>query len=251
MAEVVSSNWQNDRACRLEDYALLGIPEYWIADYQGPGAEIDPEIDHLYRDQYRRRFKWIRANLFRLELQQHLQQDATALIGILQLAGSWNPLEDGKLTDVLRGKTCKIVPSFSTTTCPGRLLGDYLIDSAGGAGHRIGQQADEILCHLFLPAEEDEVDLTSEALQIWQRAIEANPALKGMIEKLPDVVYSTKEHEPTGTDPEGVLPYLRTDSSTDALAWIRTTTASLSRKCEFYTWHGAVLIPQPCPVIPT
>ena len=40
MAEVVSSNWQNDYARKLEDYALLGIPEYWIADYQGLGGEL-------------------------------------------------------------------------------------------------------------------------------------------------------------------------------------------------------------------
>ncbi|ASC71010.1 hypothetical protein XM38_019590 [Halomicronema hongdechloris C2206] len=40
VAEVVSSNWQNDYARKLEDYALLGIPEYWIADYQGLGGEF-------------------------------------------------------------------------------------------------------------------------------------------------------------------------------------------------------------------
>jgi hypothetical protein len=62
--------------------------------------------------------------------------------------------------------------------------------------------------------------LSFEALQIWQSAINANPALKGMIEKLPDVVYSTREHEPTGSEPEGVLLYLRTDSGTDALSWL-------------------------------
>jgi hypothetical protein len=148
-----------------------------------------------------------------------------------------------------------------------------LIQRAGRVD-RIGQQAEEILCYSFLPAEgveqlinqrgrlrdrlnenqevvgtdeaffedeqaremllnlynersgvldeadEGDVDLTSEALQIWQSAIDANPALKGMIEKLPDVVYSTREHEPTGSDPEGVLLYLRTDSGTDALAWV-------------------------------
>jgi hypothetical protein len=148
-----------------------------------------------------------------------------------------------------------------------------LIQRAGRVD-RIGQQADEILCYSFLPAEgverlinlrgrlrdrlnenqevvgtdeaffedeqaremllnlynersgvldetdEGEVDLTSEALQIWQSAIDANPALKGMIEKLPDVVYSTREHESTVSDPEGVLLYLRTDSGTDALAWV-------------------------------
>lgn len=40
VAEVVSGNWQNDYARKLEDYALLGIPEYWIADYQGLGGEF-------------------------------------------------------------------------------------------------------------------------------------------------------------------------------------------------------------------
>ena len=40
VAEVVSSNWQNDYARKFGDYALLGIPEYWIADYQGLGGEF-------------------------------------------------------------------------------------------------------------------------------------------------------------------------------------------------------------------
>jgi len=38
VAEVVSSNWQNDYARKVEDYAALGIPEYWIADYEGLGG---------------------------------------------------------------------------------------------------------------------------------------------------------------------------------------------------------------------
>jgi Uma2 family endonuclease len=38
VAEVVSSNWQNDYARKVEDYAALGIPEYWIADYAGLGG---------------------------------------------------------------------------------------------------------------------------------------------------------------------------------------------------------------------
>ena len=308
------------------------------------------EIYRLYRDQYPRRFKWIRANLFRPELQQHLQQDAAALIGILQLAGSWNPVEDGKLValvDLLQQQhpTDKVLiftqfadtarylatalqaqgitqiglatgqstdptalawrfsPISNEKSIPAaeqlRVLvatdvlseGQNLQDCAiilnydlpwaiirliqrAGRVDRIGQQADEILCYSFLPAEgverlinlrgrlrdrlnenqevvgtdeaffedeqaremllnlynersgvldeadEGEVDLTSEALQIWQSAIDANPALKGMIEKLPDVVYSTREHESTVSDPEGVLLYLRTDSGTDALAWV-------------------------------
>ncbi|MBE9139725.1 Uma2 family endonuclease [Nodosilinea sp. LEGE 07088] len=38
VAEVVSGNWQNDYARKVEDYAVLGIPEYWIADYAGLGG---------------------------------------------------------------------------------------------------------------------------------------------------------------------------------------------------------------------
>ena len=38
VAEVVSSNWQNDYARKVEDYATLGIPEYWIADHAGLGG---------------------------------------------------------------------------------------------------------------------------------------------------------------------------------------------------------------------
>jgi Uma2 family endonuclease len=38
IVEVVSTNWQNDYARKSEDYALLGVPEYWITDYQGLGG---------------------------------------------------------------------------------------------------------------------------------------------------------------------------------------------------------------------
>jgi len=308
------------------------------------------EIYRLYREQYSRRFKWIRADLFRPQLRQNLQQDATALSGILQLAGNWNPALDGKLKALVAllqeqhptEKVLIFTQFADTARYLARALADLSIQQVGlatgqsadptalawrfspisnqkeipeteqlrvlvatdvlsegqnlqdcaiilnydlpwaiirliqraGRVDRIGQQAEEILCYSFLPAEgverlinlrgrlrdrlnenqevvgtdeaffedeqaqemllnlynersgvldevdEGEVDLTSEALQIWQSAIEANPALKGMIEKLPDVVYATREHEPTGADPEGVLLYLRTDSGTDALAWV-------------------------------
>lgn len=38
VVEVVSSNWQNDYARKVEDYAILGVPEYWIVDYLGVGG---------------------------------------------------------------------------------------------------------------------------------------------------------------------------------------------------------------------
>jgi Uma2 family endonuclease len=38
VVEVVSTNWQDDYARKLEEYALLGIAEYWIVDYLGIGG---------------------------------------------------------------------------------------------------------------------------------------------------------------------------------------------------------------------
>ena len=38
VVEVVSTNWQNDYARKSEDYALFGVPEYWIVDYLGLGG---------------------------------------------------------------------------------------------------------------------------------------------------------------------------------------------------------------------
>jgi Uma2 family endonuclease len=37
--EVVSTNWSDDYALKLENYESLGIPEYWICDYLGLGGK--------------------------------------------------------------------------------------------------------------------------------------------------------------------------------------------------------------------
>lgn len=38
VVEVVSTNWETDYARKVEEYALLGIPEYWIVDYRSLGG---------------------------------------------------------------------------------------------------------------------------------------------------------------------------------------------------------------------
>ena len=87
--------------------------------------------------------------------------------------------------------------------------------------------ADQVILDLYhekagvFDVEEDsEVDLTSEAFQIWKNATDTNSALKRAIEQLPSVVYSTRAHTPTRTQPEGVLLYMRTTEGNDALAWV-------------------------------
>lgn len=36
--EVVSTNWHDDYALKLDSYEAMGIPEYWIVDYLGLGG---------------------------------------------------------------------------------------------------------------------------------------------------------------------------------------------------------------------
>jgi len=72
-----------------------------------------------------------------------------------------------------------------------------------------------------LDGEEDtEVDLTSEAFQIWKNATDGNPALKKTIEEMSNVVYSTRAHIPQPLQPEGVLLYMKTTEGNDSLIWV-------------------------------
>jgi Uma2 family endonuclease len=36
--EAIGTNWETDYARKVEEYALLGIPEYWIVDFIGLGG---------------------------------------------------------------------------------------------------------------------------------------------------------------------------------------------------------------------
>lgn len=65
-----------------------------------------------------------------------------------------------------------------------------------------------------------EVDLASYAYQIWKNATDADPSLVAKIEALPNVVFATKAHIVTLASPKGVLVYMRTAQSNDALAWM-------------------------------
>ena len=67
---------------------------------------------------------------------------------------------------------------------------------------------------------DNDVDLASHAYQIWKNAITENPNLEKIITKLPSVVYSTKSHISTDTQPDGALVYIRTGEDNDALAWV-------------------------------
>lgn len=175
-------------------------------------------------------------------------------------------------TDVLSEgqnlQDCAIVVNYDLPWAIIRLI------QRAGRVDRIGQQAEEIICYTFLPAEgveriirlrerirsrlrenaevigtdeaffeddqnnqavvdlynekaglldgdaDGEVDLASYAYQIWNNAIKDDPGLQKMIPELPPVVYSTKAFTPAGSEPGGVLVYMRTTEGNDALVWV-------------------------------
>lgn len=144
-----------------------------------------------------------------------------------------------------------------------------LIQRAGRVD-RIGQEANEIFCYSFFPADkvekiiklrkrlndrinenasivgsdevffegnaknlkdmyneksgvldddedDSDVDLASQAYQIWKNATDANPKLKYIIPELSDVIYSTKRAESPLHD--GVVTYIKTHNDYDVLTW--------------------------------
>ncbi len=143
-----------------------------------------------------------------------------------------------------------------------------LIQRAGRVD-RIGQEAEEIYCYSFFPAEgveniirlrtrlnerinenanivgsdevffegneqnlrdmyneksgslddedDNDVDLASQAYQIWKNATDANPKLKQIIPALSNIIYSTKKAENAVED--GVITYAKTHNDYDVLTW--------------------------------
>jgi len=73
---------------------------------------------------------------------------------------------------------------------------------------------------IFDGEDEGEVDLASYAYQIWKNAIDKDPKLQKIISELPPVVYSTRQHQSSQQEPEGVLVYMKTTDGNDALAWV-------------------------------
>ena len=64
---------------------------------------------------------------------------------------------------------------------------------------------------------DSDVDLSSQAYQIWQKAIKSNPKLKEIIPALSDMIYATKATEPDR--PDGVITFCRTYNDFDILSW--------------------------------
>jgi superfamily II DNA or RNA helicase len=75
----------------------------------------------------------------------------------------------------------------------------------------------------LLDDDEGEVDLTSQAYEIWNQAAMANPALKKIIPAMPDVVYSTKSGESGSGFRNGVITFVRNSFGFEGLTWLDDT----------------------------
>lgn len=80
------------------------------------------EIYQQYATRYKRRFRWIRSDLFNKQLIRQLRQDAEDLLLILQECGTWNPAEDAQLnalfsllTETHRNEKVLIFSQFADT----------------------------------------------------------------------------------------------------------------------------------------
>jgi superfamily II DNA or RNA helicase len=76
--------------------------------------------------------------------------------------------------------------------------------------------------------DDSDVDLSSLAYEIWHQAIKRDPSLVKKIPALPEVVYSTKAHNPTVEAPEGALVYMRTPEGNDALGYVNSSGQSVT-----------------------
>ena len=66
--------------------------------------------------------------------------------------------------------------------------------------------------------DDSDVDLSSQAYQIWKNATDANPRLKEIIPSLSNVIYATKATEDAMQN--GVITYAKTHNDFDVLTWL-------------------------------
>jgi Uma2 family endonuclease len=91
VVEVVSTNWENDYARKVEDYALFNISEYWIVDYLGLGGRDyigspkQPTITvcNLQGDRYQKRL-FRRDELIISETFPKLQLNTSQIFGAVE-----------------------------------------------------------------------------------------------------------------------------------------------------------------------
>ena len=75
--------------------------------------------------------------------------------------------------------------------------------------------------------DDNDVDLASQAYQIWKNATDANPKLKQIIPALSNIIYSTKAA--TSAEEDGVITYAKTHNDYDVLTWYNSNGEIISQ----------------------
>ena len=92
--DFLDSEEEDDDLEQEAEEAGIGGGNGWTpAECESRAAEIYADYERFYR----RRFRWLRSDLFRNGLEADLQADANALLGLLQAHGAWRPVHDAKL----------------------------------------------------------------------------------------------------------------------------------------------------------
>ena len=92
--------------------------------------------------------------------------------------------------------------------------------------------------------EDIDVDLGSQAYQIWKNATDANPELKRIIPAIPNIAYSTKKADSGIGD--GVITYARTYNDFDVLTWYDAQGEIVSQSQKRILQGMACSINEPC-----
>lgn len=92
--------------------------------------------------------------------------------------------------------------------------------------------------------EDIDVDLGSQAYQIWKNATDANPELKRIIPTIPNIAYSTKKADSGIGD--GVITYARTYNDFDVLTWYDAQGEIVSQSQKRILQAMACSINEPC-----
>jgi hypothetical protein len=126
----------------------------------------------LYATRYKRRFRWIRSDLFQPRLREQLRADAGALLAILQDFGDWNPAQDAKLNalDQLLSQTYpneKILVFSQFADTVHYLAGQLQARGVGGLAGVTGDSADPTeLAWRFSPVSNGKRDQVSPAEEL-------------------------------------------------------------------------------------
>ena len=135
-AEMLDTRFE-DADAEAVDYDTAALfddqPDVAAAPLPAPAAALRSTTDFAaqaariyeqYATRYKSRFRWIRADLFTAKLRNDLQEDAAALLGILDRVGEWDAARDAKLNALYaalatRHPTEKVLifSQFADTVC--------------------------------------------------------------------------------------------------------------------------------------